>query len=153
MRQGTLWTVPQLAVGMDSLWTAQDEWTKCCPQAVHTDLGQVIAWTSDLPTAAWITARMGVAVTHTAHSGYDGEFFLLKMENKKTEIKWTKTKTRTQERLSQITPNKFQLTPGARHYPLSSHNRCTPALSEIDRFVLTKNDRFVNMDSGFGSCG
>jgi hypothetical protein len=28
-----------------------------------------------------------------------------------------------------------------------------PPLTEIDLFVLTRSDRFVNMDSGFGSYG
>lgn len=60
----TLWTVTHLTEAMDSSWTAEDS----RPQPDHNLLGQVIVWTSDLTTAAWITA---VAVTHTDHSVYD----------------------------------------------------------------------------------
>jgi hypothetical protein len=48
--RGTLWTVPHLTDGAGTI------------------LGQVIEWTTDLPTAAWITARLDAAVTHTDHS-------------------------------------------------------------------------------------
>jgi hypothetical protein len=77
MTRGTLWTVPQLTEGMDILWTAQDEWTKSKsrPQDAHPLLGQVIEWTTDLPTAAWITAQSDVAVTHTDHSDDDYPYF------------------------------------------------------------------------------
>ena len=64
-----LWTVTQLTEAMDSLGTAEDS----RPQPGHNLLGQVIVWTSDLTTAAWITAA---AVTHTDHSVYDYEIFL-----------------------------------------------------------------------------
>jgi hypothetical protein len=67
MTRKTLWTVTHLPEGMDILGTALDEWTSR-PQDAHTLLGQVNEWTTDLPTAAWITARMDDAVTHTAHS-------------------------------------------------------------------------------------
>lgn len=78
-----LWTVTQLTADMDSLWTAQNEWTTSRPQPAHTRLGQVIDWTPDLPTAAWITARLDVAVTHTAHRSDDNDFFLSGKEKKK----------------------------------------------------------------------
>ena len=47
-----LWTVTHLTEAMDSSWTAEDS----RPQPDHNLLGQVIVWTSDLTTAAWITA-------------------------------------------------------------------------------------------------
>ena len=76
MTRNTLWTVPHLPEGMDTLWTAHDKRTnsKGCPQAAHPLLGQVIKKTSDLPTTAWITARLDPAVTHTDHSD-DGDVF------------------------------------------------------------------------------
>jgi hypothetical protein len=64
----TLWTVTHLTEAMDSLGTAEDS----RPQPDHNLLGQVIVWTSDLSTAAWITAS---AVTHTDHSVYDYDIF------------------------------------------------------------------------------
>jgi hypothetical protein len=67
MRRKTLWTVTHLPEGMDSLCTAQDEKTSR-PQTAHTLLGQVIDRTTDLPTAAWITAQIDVAVTHTRYN-------------------------------------------------------------------------------------
>ena len=65
-----LWTVPQLPGDLDRPWTAIIEWTNLnsCPQSDHPSLGQVIEWSSDLTTATWITARRGIAVTHTDHS-------------------------------------------------------------------------------------
>jgi len=77
-----LWTVTQLTVGMDSLWTAQFDWTKSCPQPDHTHLGQVIVWSTDFSTAAWITARLVIAVTHTAHSFNSGSLFFIKKTGK-----------------------------------------------------------------------
>jgi hypothetical protein len=61
-----LWTVTHLTEAVDSSWTG----ASTRPQPDHNLLGQVIVWTSDLTTAAWITA---VAVTHTDHSVYDDE--------------------------------------------------------------------------------
>jgi len=87
MTRETLWTVPHLPEGMDTLWTAQDKWTnsKSCPQAANPLLGQVIKRTSDLPTAAWITARLDAAVTHTDHSDNGDEvvYFFRRQENGK----------------------------------------------------------------------
>jgi hypothetical protein len=82
-----LWTVTQPTAVMDSLWTAQHDWTTSRPQPAHTRLGQVIDWTPDLPTAAWITTRLDVAVTHTAHRSYDNDFFLPGKEEKKGDTK------------------------------------------------------------------
>ena len=65
-----LWTVTHLTEAMDRLGTAEDS----RPQPAHNLLGQVIVWTSDLTTAAWITAA---AVTHTDHSVCDYDFFFL----------------------------------------------------------------------------
>jgi hypothetical protein len=64
-----LWTVTHLTEAVDSSWTAEDS----RPQPDHNLLGQVIVWTSDLTTDAWITALLVVAVTHTDHSVYDYE--------------------------------------------------------------------------------
>jgi hypothetical protein len=47
-----LWTVTHLTEAVDSSWTA----ASTRPQPDHNLLGQVIVWTSDLTTAAWITA-------------------------------------------------------------------------------------------------
>ena len=66
-----LGTVTHLTEAMDSLGTAEDS----RPQPDHNLLGQVIVWTSDLTTAAWITAQLDNAVTHTDHSVYDYESF------------------------------------------------------------------------------
>jgi hypothetical protein len=68
-----LWTVTHLTEAMDSSGTAEDS----RPQPDHNLLGQVIVWTSDLTTAAWITARLDVAVTHTDHSVYCCEISFL----------------------------------------------------------------------------
>ena len=86
-----LWTVPHLPAGMDSLWTAQDEWThlESCPQPAHPCLGQVNDWTKDLPTAAWITARLDDAVTHTAHN-HCGDWSLKIHKGRKREVDRTK---------------------------------------------------------------
>jgi hypothetical protein len=85
MTRGTLWTVPQLTEGMDILWTAQDKWTKSRPQDAHPLLGQVNEWTTDLPTAAWITARLDVAVTHTDHSDDGDKYFFEKKRAKRPD--------------------------------------------------------------------
>ncbi len=116
MNADTLWTVPHLPADMDSLWTAKDKWTSrdSCPQPAHTCLGQVIEWTSDLTTAAWITARLNDAVTHTDHSENGGEILLISGDRKK-EVEWTKSEIQTQEGLPQINPDKFQLTSEAEH--------------------------------------
>jgi hypothetical protein len=84
MRSDTLWTVTQLTEVMDSSWTAEDS----RPQPDHNLLGQVIIGTSDLTTAAWITALGDVAVNHTDHSVHGDEISFAKGEQKK-EIKWT----------------------------------------------------------------
>ena len=82
----TLGTVTYLTAGMDSPWTAKDEWTNStsCPQPDHTCLGQAIKWTSALTTDTWITARLDIAVTHTDPSDYDkvNLFFLGKRKRK-----------------------------------------------------------------------
>ena len=65
-----LWTVTHLTEAVDSSWTA----ASTRPQPDHNLLGQVILWTFDLTTAAWITA---VAVTHTDHSVYCCEISFL----------------------------------------------------------------------------
>lgn len=71
----TLWTVTHLTEDMDSSGTAEDS----RPLPDHNLLGQVIVWTSDLSTAAWITALLDAAVTHTDHSVcYDDLFSLFK---------------------------------------------------------------------------
>jgi len=70
-----LWSVTRLTEAMDSSWTAESS----RPQPAHNLLGQVITWTSDLTTAAWITAA---AVTHTDHSVYDYEISFLYWERK-----------------------------------------------------------------------
>ena len=79
MIRDPLWTVPHLADGVDTLRTAQDKWTnlKSCPQAAHPLLGQVIKMTSDLTTAAWITAQLDAAVNHTDHSDDGDEIIFL----------------------------------------------------------------------------
>ena len=64
-----LWTVTHLTEAMDRLGTAAS--TRQQPD--HNLLGQVIVWTSDLTTAAWITTQLDVAVTHTDHSVYEGD--------------------------------------------------------------------------------
>ena len=69
----TLWTVTHLTEAVDSSGTAENS----RPQPDHNLLGQVIVWTSDLTTAAWITAQLDVAVTHTDHSVYGDNFFSL----------------------------------------------------------------------------
>lgn len=77
-----LWTVTHLTEAMDSPWTAEDS----RPQPDHNLLGQVIIGTSDLTTAAWITAHLDVAVTHTDHSAYCykiSSLFLGKREQEK----------------------------------------------------------------------
>ena len=104
MTRGTLWTVPHLTEGMDILWTALDKWTSR-PQDAHPLLGQVIKWTTDLPTAAWITARLDVAVTHTDHSDDDYRYFL----RKKEEHDRTNSKNINRRALSQITHKNFRL--------------------------------------------
>lgn len=87
-------TVTYLTAGMDSPWTAKDEWTNStsCPQPDHTFLGQAIKWTSALTTDTWITARLDTAVTHTDPSDY-GEvilFFWGKRKEKQKENERTK---------------------------------------------------------------
>lgn len=100
-----LWTVTHLPVGMDRLRTAKDKWTDWngCPQSTHTYLGQVIEWMSDLTTAAWKTARLVTAVSHTDHSKNDDEIFL-KLGIRKKEVERTESSGQTQGQLSQITP-------------------------------------------------
>ena len=68
---------------MDSLWTADDQWTSR-PQPAHTRLGQV-SNIVDLPTVPWITARMDIAVIHTAHNPGYGEFNLGTKEKDRAE--------------------------------------------------------------------
>lgn len=67
MSREALWTVTHLTEAMDSSGTA----ASTRPQPDHNLLGQVIVWTSDLTTAAWITAQLDVAVNHTDHSVCD----------------------------------------------------------------------------------
>ena len=95
MTRGTLWTVPQLTEGMDILWTALDERTSR-PQDAHPLLGQVIECTTDLPTAAWITAQIDVAVTHTDHSddGDDKYFFEKRRAKRSDKTRKPKSKIR-----------------------------------------------------------
>ena len=90
MSENTLWTVPHLPECMDTLWTTRDKWTnqKGCPQAAHPLLGQVIKRTSDLTTAAWITAHTDIAVNHTDHND-NGD--LISIIDRTQEIDWTKS--------------------------------------------------------------
>ena len=67
-----LWIVTHLTETMDSLGTAEDS----RPQPDHNLLGQVIVWTSDLTTAAWITAEQLPTLTTastTTNFFYRGE--------------------------------------------------------------------------------
>ncbi len=77
---------------MDRLWTAENKWTSR-PQSAHTRLGQV-SNNVDLPTAPWITARMDVTVTHTAHNpDYDEIIsFWGKGKNQRDKIETPKVK-------------------------------------------------------------
>jgi hypothetical protein len=90
---GTLWTVPHLTDGAGTI------------------LGQVIEWTTDLPTAAWITARLDAAVTHTDHS-VDGDrnYFLWKQG----QYDRTNSDNNKPGELSQTIRENFRLTDGAR---------------------------------------
>jgi hypothetical protein len=118
MNRDALWTVPHLTSEMDSLWAVNDEWTnsKCRPQPPHIRLGQAIEWSSGLTTAAWITARLDDAVTHTDHSD-DCDYIFLWRGKKNKEINWTISRIYNQRGFSQITLEKFRLTGGARHMP------------------------------------
>jgi hypothetical protein len=83
-RREALWTVTHLTEAMDSSWTAASS----RPQPDHSLLGQVIVWTSDLTTAAWITAPQLPTLT-TASTTTKSLFLLQGKGNRKKETKWT----------------------------------------------------------------
>ena len=93
MTRNTLWTVTHLTEGASTL------------------LGQVIDWSTALPTAAWITAQIDVAVTHTDHS-VDGDRNYFSW--KQGQYERTNSENNNQVALSQTRREHFRLTGGAR---------------------------------------
>ena len=63
--RGRLWTVPELPLTVDSLWTSPIGERFACPQPDHRSLGQRYA----LTTAPWITLGFAFGLTTLTTGG------------------------------------------------------------------------------------